>query len=55
MAKKEGQKIVQAEGEADSARLIGLAIANNPGYLKLRKLKASQSIAKTVRLLFYFF
>jgi prohibitin 2 len=42
------QKIVQAEGEADSARLIGLAIANNPGYLKLRKLKASQNIAKTI-------
>ena len=42
------QKIVQAEGEAESARLIGLAIGNNPGYLKLRKLKASQNIAKIV-------
>lgn len=39
------QKIVQAEGEAESARLIGQAIGNNPGYLKLRKLKASQNIA----------
>ena len=42
------QKIVQAEGEAESAKLIGLAIGQNPGYLKLRKLKASQNIAKIV-------
>ena len=49
------QKIVQAEGEADSARLIGLAIANNPGYLKLRKLKASQNIARTVNKHFFRF
>jgi len=42
------QKIVQAEGEAESARLIGMAIGNNPGYLKLRKLKAAQNIAKTI-------
>lgn len=42
------QKIVQAEGEAESAKLLGLAIGNNPGYLKLRKLKASQNIAKTI-------
>ena len=42
------QKIVNAEGEAESARLIGLAIGANPGYLKLRKLRASQNIAKVV-------
>lgn len=42
------QKIVQAEGEAESARLIGQSIGSNPGYLKLRKLKASQNIAKVV-------
>lgn len=42
------QKIVQAEGEAESARLLGMAIGNNPGYLKLRKLKAAQNIANTV-------
>ncbi len=42
------QKIVQAEGEAESARLIGQAIGNNPGYLKLRKLKAAQTIATIV-------
>lgn len=42
------QKIVQAEGEAESARLIGQAIGANPGYLKLRKLKASQNISKVI-------
>merc|ERR1719191_860080 len=31
------QKIVQAEGEAIAATKIGEALANNPGYLKLRK------------------
>jgi prohibitin 2 len=41
-------KIVQAEGEAESARLLGAAIGNNPGYLKLRKLKAAQNIATIV-------
>lgn len=42
------QKIVQAEGEAESARLIGQAIGKNPGYLKLRKLKASTTIATII-------
>ena len=28
--------------------MLGEAISKNPGYLKLRKLKASQTIAKTV-------
>lgn len=42
------QKIVQAEGEAESARLIGQAIGRNPGYLKLRKLKAASNIATTI-------
>lgn len=40
------QKIVQAEGEAESAKLIGQAISSNPGYLKLRKLKAAQAISR---------
>jgi prohibitin 2 len=42
------QKIVQAEGEAKAASLIGEAVNANPGYLKLRKLKAAQAIARTV-------
>ncbi|XP_063697439.1 prohibitin-2 [Culicoides brevitarsis] len=42
------QKIVQAEGEAEAAKMLGLAIGQNPGYLKLRKLRAAQSIARTM-------
>merc|ERR550517_2284110 len=42
------QKIVQAEGEAAAAAMLGEALSNNPGYLKLRKLRASATIAKTV-------
>jgi prohibitin 2 len=46
------QKIVQAEGEAAAAQMLGEAITKNPGYLKLRKLRASGTIAKTVRKIF---
>jgi len=42
------QKIVQAEGEAEAAKLIGEAISENPGYLRLRKIKAAQSIGKII-------
>jgi len=42
------QKIVQAEGEATAAQMLGEAISKNPGYLKLRKLRASGNIAKTI-------
>lgn len=42
------QKVVQAEGEAESATLIGQAISLNPGYLKLRKIRAAQNIARTI-------
>ena len=42
------QKIVQAEGEAAAAKMIGEAISVNPGYLKLRKIRAAQSISRTV-------
>lgn len=42
------QKIVQAEGEAESAMMLGDAIAMNPGYLKLRKIRAAQNIARTI-------
>uniref|UniRef100_A0A915ID25 Prohibitin n=1 Tax=Romanomermis culicivorax TaxID=13658 RepID=A0A915ID25_ROMCU len=42
------QKIVQAEGEAQAAKMIGEAVSNNSGYLKLRKLRAAQNIAKTI-------
>lgn len=42
------QKIVTAEGEAESAKLIGTAFSKNPGYLKLRKITAARSIAKSL-------
>ncbi|XP_042902266.1 prohibitin-2 isoform X1 [Parasteatoda tepidariorum] len=42
------QKIVQAEGEAEVAKMLGDAISKNPGYLKLRKLRAAQNIARTI-------
>ncbi|XP_044590065.1 prohibitin-2 [Cotesia glomerata] len=42
------QKIVQAEGEAEAAKMLGIAVGQNPGYLKLRKLRAAQSISRTI-------
>ncbi|CAH8563842.1 unnamed protein product [Schistosoma turkestanicum] len=42
------QKIVTAEGEAQAAKLIGDALSQNPGYLKLRKIKAATQIARTI-------
>merc|ERR1712156_997944 len=44
------QKIVQAEGETAAARMLGAAISQNPGYLKLRKLNASKKISETISL-----
>ena len=41
------QKIVMADGEAQAAKLIGDALQANPGYLKLRKIKAASNIART--------
>lgn len=41
-------KIVQAEGEAQAAKLLGDAVSKNAGYLKLRKIRAAQAIAKTM-------
>ncbi|XP_011503845.1 PREDICTED: prohibitin-2 [Ceratosolen solmsi marchali] len=42
------QKIVQAEGEAEAARMLGIAVSQNPGYLKLRKIRAAQTISRTI-------
>jgi len=39
------QKVVQAEGEAKAATLIGQAVKENPGYLKLRKIRTAQRVA----------
>jgi len=42
------QKIVEAEGESESAELIGKSVRENPAYLNLQKIKAAVSIAQTV-------
>ncbi|VDN52359.1 unnamed protein product [Dracunculus medinensis] len=42
------EKIVQAEGEAKSAKLLGEAMKQDPGFLKLRKIRAAQKIAKII-------
>jgi prohibitin 2 len=40
--------IIKAQGEATSAELIGRAIANNPGFVELRKIDAARVVASTV-------
>ena len=42
------QKVVQAEGEAEAARMLGEALSQNPGYIKLRKIPAAQNTSKTI-------
>jgi len=42
------EKIVQAEGEAEAAKLLGKSMETDQGFLKLRKIRAAQKIAKTV-------
>lgn len=42
------QKIVAAEGEAQAALLLGEAMNENPGYLKLRRIRAAQKIARVI-------
>lgn len=40
--------IVRAQGEAQSARLIGQAIQQNPAFLTLRKIEAARDVASTI-------
>uniref|UniRef100_A0A8C5LMT8 Prohibitin n=1 Tax=Jaculus jaculus TaxID=51337 RepID=A0A8C5LMT8_JACJA len=42
------QKIVQAEGEAEAAKMLGEALGKNPGHIKLRKIRAARNISKTI-------
>jgi prohibitin 2 len=42
------QKIVEAQGEEQSARLVGAMIAENPAYLNLEKIKAAKEIANVI-------
>jgi len=41
--------ILLAEGEAESATLIGTAMKNNPAFLELRRVEAAKDIAKTLQ------
>jgi len=40
--------IIRAQGEAKSAKLIGDAVRDNPGFLQLRRLEAAREIAGTL-------
>lgn len=40
--------IVRAQGEAESAKLIGQAVQNNPAFMALRKIEAAREIADTI-------
>ncbi|KAL8172385.1 hypothetical protein V2J09_024189 [Rumex salicifolius] len=40
--------IIRAQGEAKSAELIGLAVANNSAFLTLRRIEASRDIAHVI-------
>uniref|UniRef100_A0A2K5Q3N3 Prohibitin n=1 Tax=Cebus imitator TaxID=2715852 RepID=A0A2K5Q3N3_CEBIM len=42
------QKIVQAEGEVEAAKMLGEALSKNPGYIKLHKIRATQNISKMI-------
>lgn len=42
------QKIVAAEGESQAATLLGEAMKENPGYLKLRRIEAARKIAGVI-------
>jgi len=40
--------VIRAEGEADSAKMIGAAMSNNPAFLTLRKIEAARDISQTI-------
>ena len=40
--------IIRAQGEAESAKLVGEAIKNNPGFIKLRRIEAARDIAGVI-------
>eukprot|EP00798_Chlamydomonas_sp_ICE-L_P027670 gene27670-7311_t len=47
LQEKEGY-IVRAEGEAQSAKLVGEAVRNNPSFITLRKIEAAREVAATI-------
>ncbi|XP_049878299.1 prohibitin-2-like [Pectinophora gossypiella] len=42
------QKIVEAQGEAEAAEMLGKAMSTSPGYLKLRKIRAAQNVSRVI-------
>lgn len=40
--------VIKAQGEAESAKLVGNAIKDNPGFIQLRRIDAAREIASTV-------
>ena len=40
--------IIKAQGEATSAEMIGLAAAQNPGFVQLRRIDAAREVAQIV-------
>jgi prohibitin 1 len=40
--------VIQAEGEAEAARLISEATNTGPGFLELRKIEAAREISETL-------
>lgn len=40
--------VIKAQGEAQSAKLVGDAIKDNPGFIQLRRIDAARDIAATV-------
>jgi len=41
--------IVRAQGEAESAELIGNAVKKDPGFLTLKRLEAAREVASLIR------
>ena len=40
--------IIKAQGEAESAKMIGEAVKAHPGYMELRKIEAAKDVADTI-------
>jgi prohibitin 2 len=40
--------VIKSKGEAESAKLIGNSIKNNPGFIQLRRIEAAKDIAEVV-------
>ena len=39
---------VFAQGEAEAAKLIATAVANNPGFVQLREIQYAKDVANTI-------